>query len=51
VHFIERYFGISPSDGDRSIEALILVVLFMLIATLALRVGKTKESVRDRTDW
>ena len=42
MQLIERYFGIRP-QGDGSIEALFLVVLFMLITTLALWVGKTPE--------
>jgi hypothetical protein len=43
VHFFERYFSISLGREDGSIEALILVVLFMLIAILALRAGKTLD--------
>jgi hypothetical protein len=46
MHFIERYFDIFPDHGDGSIEALILVVLFMLITTVALWVGKTAEHKR-----
>jgi len=41
MHFIERYFDISPD-----LEGLILVVLFMLTATVALWVGKTAEHKR-----
>jgi hypothetical protein len=43
VHLIEKYFGISLGDVDGPIEALILVVLFMLITTVALWVGQTKQ--------
>jgi hypothetical protein len=43
VQLIERYFGVGHDHLDSSIEALILVVLFMLIATVALWVGKTAE--------
>jgi len=46
VQFIERYFGISPDHRDGSIEALVLMVLFMLIAAAALWVGKTAEHKR-----
>jgi hypothetical protein len=46
MQLIERYFGISPGHLDGSIEALVLVVLFMLIATVALWVGKTAEHKR-----
>ena len=43
LNFIEGYFGVSPDKGDGSIETLIVVVLFMLVVTLALRVGKSKK--------
>ena len=43
MQLIERYFGIGPGNGDGSIEILVLVVLFMLITTVALWVGKTAE--------
>jgi hypothetical protein len=46
VQLIERYFGIAPDHLDSSIEALVLVVLFMLITTVALWVGKTAEHQR-----
>ena len=39
MNFIETYFHVSPDKGDGSIEALIVVALFMLIVTLAMRVG------------
>jgi len=39
LNFIETYFHVSPDKGDGSIEALIVVALFTLIVTLALRVG------------
>ena len=41
MHFIERYFDISPD-----LEALIMVVLFMLTATVGLWLGKTAEHKR-----
>jgi hypothetical protein len=44
LNFIEHYFHFSPDKGDGSIEALIVVALFMLIVTLALRVGISKKA-------
>ena len=44
MQLIERYFGIGPDHG--AIEVLVLVVLFMLITTVALWVGKTTEYKR-----
>ena len=40
LNFIETYFGVSPDNGDGSIETFIVIVLFMLVVTLTLRVGK-----------
>jgi hypothetical protein len=48
VDFFERYLGISPDHGDGSLEALFVVVLFMMIVVLALRVGKTKQDWRKK---
>jgi len=42
LEFFERYLGISPDHGDRSVKALFVVVLIMLITVVALRVGKTR---------
>ena len=50
MQLIERYFGISLGPGDGSIEALVLVVLFMLVATIALWVGATTEHKRTSRD-
>jgi hypothetical protein len=40
LDFIERHLGVSPDGGDGSIEALLVVLLFTMIAWMALRVGK-----------
>ena len=43
MDFIERFFGLSPDNGDGSTEILWLVVLALLIATVAyFRVQKRK---------
>jgi hypothetical protein len=34
MNFIEQYFGVSPDNGDGSIEAVILVVSVMLFTSL-----------------
>jgi hypothetical protein len=46
MQLIEKYFGIGPGLGDRAIEALVLVMLFMLITTVALWVGKNRKHKR-----
>jgi hypothetical protein len=43
LNFIEAYFGVSPDKGNGSIETFIVVVLFMLVVSLALRVGKRRN--------
>jgi hypothetical protein len=48
VDFFERYLGISPDNGDGSLEALFVIILFMLIVVVALRVGKTKRDWRKK---
>ncbi len=37
MDFIERIFGISPDGGSGSLEALLIAVPLILIATLAYR--------------
>ena len=39
MDFIERHLGFSPDGGDGSIEAVLVVMLFMIIVWIALRVG------------
>jgi hypothetical protein len=48
VDFFERYLGISPDNGDGSMEALFVIVLFMMIVVVASRVGKTKQDWRKK---
>ena len=40
--FIERYFGVSPDNGDGSIEALSVLVVCILIVAFALRIRTAK---------
>ena len=42
MDFIEQYFGVSPGNGDGSIEVLCVLVLFILIAAIALRMSIAK---------
>jgi hypothetical protein len=35
LDFIERYFGVSPDNGNGSIEALLILLLSILIAAAA----------------
>jgi len=44
LDFIERYFGVSPDNGNGSLEALLVVVLFILIAAVAVRVGIARRT-------
>jgi len=44
LDFIERYFGVSPDNGNGSLEALLVVVLFILIAAVAVRIGKRLQA-------
>ena len=39
LDFIERHLGFSPDDGDGSMEVMLLTVLFMIIATVGLRLA------------
>ena len=39
---IERYFDVSPDNGDGSIEALSVLVVCILIVALALRIRTAK---------
>jgi hypothetical protein len=48
MDFIERYLGISPDDGDHSLEVMLLVVTFTLIGALALYLSATR-GVRKKT--
>ena len=43
LDFIERYFGVSPDNGNGSLEALLVVVLFILIAAVAVRSGTARR--------
>ena len=43
LDFIERYFGASPDNGNGSLEALLIVVLFILIAAVAVRSGTARR--------
>ena len=42
LDIIERYFGVSPDNGDGSIEALSVMVVCILIVALALRIRTAK---------
>ena len=42
LDLIERYFGVSPDNGDGSIEALSVLVVCILIVALALRIRTAK---------
>jgi hypothetical protein len=42
LDFIEQYFGVSPDNGDGSIEALSVLVVCILIVALALRIRTSK---------
>ena len=44
LDFIERYFGVSPDNGNGSLEALLVVVLFILIAAVAVRLGTRRQA-------
>jgi hypothetical protein len=37
LNFIERHFGISPDGGDGSVEAVLIVFLFMALSVIAMR--------------
>jgi uncharacterized membrane protein len=39
---IEQYFGVSPDNGDGSIEALSVMVVCIMIVALALRIRTAK---------
>jgi len=43
LDFIERYFGVSPDNGDGSIESLSVVALIILLVVFVLRVGIAKR--------
>jgi hypothetical protein len=52
MDFFERWFGFSGGRGDGSLEAIFLVVLFMIILvvwTRLLFIRKTKNDVRKKT--
>lgn len=38
LDFIEIYFGISPDGGDGSLEAVLVVALFITITAIAMRI-------------
>ena len=42
MDFIERHFGISPDDGDGSLEVWISVALVITIVLVALRLATKK---------
>jgi hypothetical protein len=42
LDLIEQYFGVSPDNGDGSIEALSVLVVCILIVALALRIRTAK---------
>jgi hypothetical protein len=42
LDIIERYFGVSPDNGDGSIEALSVLVVCILIVAFALRIRTAK---------
>ncbi len=44
LDFIDRYFGASPDNGNGSLEALLIVVLFILIAAVAVRFGIARRT-------
>jgi len=44
LDFIERHLGFSPDDGNGAIEALLIAVLFILIAGVAVRIGKRLQA-------
>ncbi len=44
LDFIERYFSASPDNGNGSLEALLIVVLFILIAAVAVRLGTARRT-------
>ena len=43
LDFIERHLGFSPDDGNGAIEALLIAVLFILIAGVAVRFGVARR--------
>jgi hypothetical protein len=43
LDFIERYIGVSPDNGDGSIEALSVLVVCALIVALAWRIRAAKS--------
>jgi hypothetical protein len=42
LDLIEQYFGVSPDNGDGSIEALSVLVVCISIVALALRIRTAK---------
>jgi hypothetical protein len=39
MHFLEKYFGVSPDNGDGSMEALIALVVVIIIVSAGLRLA------------
>ena len=44
LDFIERHLGFSPDDGNGAIEALLVAVLAIVIAAVAVRIGKRLQA-------
>jgi hypothetical protein len=52
MDFVERWFGFSGGRADGSLEAIFLVVLFMIILVISTRllyIRKTKNDTRQKT--
>ena len=46
MQFVENYFGISPDDGDGSLEIMLLVLLVLLVRPIGMHLpmgGKAKN--------
>jgi hypothetical protein len=47
LDIIEQYFGVSPDNGDGSIEALSVLVVCIMIVALALRILFARAGGRE----